>query len=386
MSDDRAFLERAARLAVTAGLAVAIVLGLLWLLKGALTPLVTAGVIAYLFDPVIDRFEERGVPRRGAILMLLVLIGAVLFGVAFVLVPAMQRDLTALSERLPGYLEQAMAAVGPGIEERFGIQLPGTLRELVASVRGGDLEIPVEAVRGLLERLGRGVTGTVGALVSLLIIPVLAYYLLVEFDRLRLAALDLVPRDHQELVAAQSARVDSLVAGFIRGQLTVCLVLGVLYALGFAVIGIDFAVVIGVVGGLLAIIPYVGGAVALGASAAVALLQYGFDVHLALVVGWYLLVQGLEGVVLTPRIVGGSLGMHPATVIVALLIGGDLLGFLGLLIAVPLAAVIQVFAGDLVRAYRRSPVYAGAGGAAAPGDPSDRAAPPSEVERPRGLR
>ena len=121
-------------------------------------------------------------------------------------------------------------------------------------------------------------------------------------------------------------------------------------------IGIDLAIVIGVAGGLLAIIPYVGGAVALVSAAAMALLQFGVGAQLALVVGWYLVVQGLEGFVLIPRIVGKSLGMHPVTVIVALMIGGDLLGFLGLLIAVPLAAVVQVFAQDLVALYRESPL------------------------------
>ena len=128
----------------------------------------------------------------------------------------------------------------------------------------------------------------------LLIVPVLAYYLLVEFDRIRLGVLGLVPRAYQSRVATEAARVDALIAGFIRGQFTVGLVLAVLYAIGFAAIGIDLAIVIGVAGGLLAIIPYVGGAVALFASAAMALLQFGFGAKLALVFGWYLVVQGLE--------------------------------------------------------------------------------------------
>ena len=356
---DRAFIERATRLAIIAALVVGIVLGALWLLKGALTPLVTAAILAYLFDPLIDRFEARGVPRRVAILGLLVAIGGALLGVAFVLVPAIQRELATASERLPGYLEQAFAALGPRIESTFGVTLPQSALELVTSLREGELAIPAESVRGLLERLLRGVSGTVGVLVSALIIPVLAYYLLVEFDRIRLALLDLVPPAYQPTVAEESRRVDSLVAGFIRGQLLVCLVLGTLYAVGFAVIGIDFAVVIGVVSGLLAIIPYVGSAVALASAAGIALLQFGLDSHVLMVVAWYLLVQGLEGLVLTPKIVGGSLGMHPATVIVALLIGGDLLGFLGLLVAVPLAAVAQVFVQDGIEAYRRSSLYDG---------------------------
>jgi predicted PurR-regulated permease PerM len=358
---DRAFIDRSIRIAIVGAVVIAVVFAVLWLLKGALTPLATALAIAYLFDPLIDRFEARGVPRGLAILLLLALTGAALFGVAFVLIPAMQRDIAELSRDLPNYLEQTLSALGPRLEDLLGVSLPRSVQEAIESIRTGELQIPFETARGLLERVLHGVTGTVGALVSLLLIPVLAYYLLVEFDRIRLGVLDLVPRAYQELVAAEAARVDALISGFIRGQLTVCLLLGVLYGVGFAVIGIDLAIVIGVASGLLAIIPYVGGAVALTSAVGMTLLQYGFDARLALVVGWYLFVQVLEGFVLTPRIVGGNLGMHPVTVIVALLIGGDLLGFLGLLIAVPAAAVLQVFVQELVSRYRESPLYADTG-------------------------
>jgi predicted PurR-regulated permease PerM len=358
-SGDRAFIERSVRLAIIGASALGVVVLGLWLLKGALTPLAVALVIAYLFDPLIDRFEARGVSRRAAILAILLVVGTSLFAVAFLLIPAMQRDVAALSERLPSYVDSGLAALGPRIERQFGVVLPHSVHEALDSIRSGELQVPLEAARALLERVLRGVTGTVGALLSLLIIPVLAYYLLVEFDRIRLGVLALVPRGYQPKVAAEAARVDSLIAGFIRGQLTVCLALGVLYALGFAAIGIDLAIVIGVAGGLLAIIPYVGGAVAFFSATVMALLQYGIGVQLALVVGWYLVVQALESFALTPKIVGQSLGMHPVTVIVALMIGGDLLGFLGLLIAVPLAAVVQVFAQDLAAHYRASAFYRG---------------------------
>jgi len=284
-------------------------------------------------------------------------VGATLFAVAFLLIPAMQRDVASLSERLPGYLDTGLSALGPRIERQFGVALPHSVHEAIESIRSGEFQVPLEAARGLLEQLLRGVTGTVGALLALLIIPVLAYYLLVEFDRIRLGTLALVPRAYQAKVAAEAMRVDALIAGFIRGQLTVCLALCVLYALGFAAIGIELAILIGVTGGLLAIIPYVGGAVAFFSATAMALLQFGIGVQVALVVGWYLVVQALESFVLTPKIVGKSLGMHPVTVIVALMIGGDLLGFLGLLIAVPLAAVVQVFAQELTARYRASPFY-----------------------------
>jgi predicted PurR-regulated permease PerM len=358
---DRAFIERAVRWGITLAVALAFSFGLLWLLKGALTPLAVAWVIAYLFDPLIDRFEARGVPRGAAIVLLLALIAGTLVAVGLFLIPTMQRELAALADRMPGYMDVVLGKLLPFLEDRLGLRLPTSVQDAISRLRAGEIPIPLDAARAVLERALATLTGTVGALVSLLIIPVLAYYLLVEFDRIRLAVLDLVPRQYQELVSEQALRVDRLISGFIRGQLTVCALLAVLYSVGFAIIGIDLAFVIGAIAGVAAIIPYVGGALALASAAGMCLLQYGVDVHLALVVGWYALVQGLEGMVLTPRILGGSLGMHPVVVIVALMIGADLLGFLGLMVAVPIAAVTQVVLQDLLALYRRSTLYEPAG-------------------------
>jgi predicted PurR-regulated permease PerM len=361
-NDDRAFNERAVRIGITGAVVFAVLAFMLWVLKSALTPLAVAWVIAYLLDPIIDRFEARRIPRSAAILIFLVLVGAILTGTLLLVVPAIQSDVAGLTERLPGYLDAGIASLLP-LLDRVGISLPSSFQEGLDAYRSGDLVLPLEEARAVLNRallaIRGAVTGTVGALVSLMLIPVLAYYLLVEFDRIRHTVLDLVPPAYQDFIAQQAARVDQLISGFIRGQLTVCLVLGVLYAGGFAVIGIDLALVIGAVAGLLAIIPYVGGIVAFGSAAGMCILQYGVGIHLAMVVGWYMLVQGLEGFVLTPRIVGQSLGMHPVIVIVALLIGGDLLGFLGLMIAVPAAAVVQVFLADIVEIYRDSGLYGG---------------------------
>lgn len=354
---DRAFTLRAARWGIIGAVALAVLVTLLWLLKGALTPLAVAWVIAYLLDPVIDAFERRRVPRGAAVLLLLAALGALTAATALFLIPTMQRELAAASARLPEYLGGAIGRLLPLLERELGLSLPSSVADALAAIRAGELPIPIDAARSLLERSLRAITGTVGALVTLFIIPVLAYYLVVEFDRIRLTVLGLVPRRYQTSVAEHARRVDALASGFIRGQLSICATLGVLYATGFTVIGIDLALVIGFASGVAAIIPYVGGAVALGSAAGMCLLQFGVDVHLALVVGWYALVQGFEGMLLTPRILGDRLGMHPVVVIVALMIGADLLGFLGLMIAVPLAAVVQVFVQDWVVLYRTSSIY-----------------------------
>lgn len=356
---DRAFIARMTRYGmVVAGVAL-LGLALLWVLKAALTPLVAAFVIAYLLDPVIDRFEARRVRRRLAIFTLLGLFGLAFFAFLLVVVPRVQREIAALAERLPGYLEQLTTVVIPGIEQRTGIELPRTVEELIAGVRSGDVPLPLDTAGNLLAGLLGTVTGTVSVIIGLLVVPILAYYLLVDFDRILASLATWIPPRHRAYVVDKVRTVDRLVAGFLRGQLLVAASLGVLYAAGFAVIGIDLALGVGMLAGAMALVPYLGNVVAVTAATALCILKFGIDAHLLAVLGWYVVVQNLEGFVLTPRIVGSSVGLHPGVVIVALLIGGDLFGFLGLLIAVPAAAVVKVFADEALAAYRNSALFAG---------------------------
>lgn len=362
---DREFVVRAARWGIVAALAVAVLGGLLWVLKAALTPLAAAFVIAYLLDPLIDRFETRRVRRSLAIFLLLGLVGGGVLGFLLFVIPRLTREVTALAERLPLYLERFVTEGIPALEARFGVELPRTLEGVLGELRGAEPAL-LGTLRDLLTGTVATLSGTLGVAVALLVIPILAYYVLVQFDAIvaRLGAL--VPPRHRAYVFEKARTADRLVSGFLRGQLLVAACLGALYAVGFAVIGIDLAVGVGLLAGAMALIPYLGNVVALGAASILCVLKFGVGGHLLAVVGWYAVVQTLEGFVLTPRIVGGSVGLHPAAVIVALLIGGDLLGFLGLLIAVPAAAVVKVFADEALAAYRASPLY---GDEPAPGDP-----------------
>lgn len=357
-TSDRAFIERSVRRGIVGAAVIVVLLALLWVLKSALTPLATAFVLAYLLDPVIDRFEAHRVPRPIAIFVLLGIWFVGVLVLSLLLVPRLSSEIAGLGERLPGYVDGALGAVAPRLHGWLGISIPASIREGVEGLSAGELALPVEGLRKVLQRLLQSLTGTLGAIVGLLVIPVLTYYTLVEFDRIKSWFLGLVPPRYQGRVSERAQQINELVASFLRGQLIVCAVLGVLYAIGFTAIGIDLAIWIGLVAGALSIIPYVGSAVALAIAASMSLLQYGVDVHVVLVIGWYALVQTLEGLVLTPRIVGESVGIHPVGVIVALLIGGDLLGFLGLLVAVPVAAVVQVFARELLDLYRESDIYA----------------------------
>ncbi len=354
---DRDFLAWWARWAVVGVMIFAVMLGLLWVLKAALTPLVAAFVIAYLFDPMIDRFEARRLKRSAAIFLLLALMGGGLAGLLFVLIPRMGSEFSALAQRMPGYFERVVQEWIPALEARFGLQVPGTLRELLDQARAGEIPLPFDRVGELLTGIIGYLTGTLGSLVALLVIPILAYYLLVEFDTLVERAGRWVPPRNREYVFDKVRTVDSLISSFLRGQLLIAAILGVLYAVGFAVIGIDLALAIGLLAGVLALVPYLGNVVALGAASTLSILKFGVDGHLIAIVVWYAIVQNLEGFVLTPRIQGKSVGLHPAVVIIALLIGADLFGFLGLLVAVPAAAVVKVFADELLEAYRRSALF-----------------------------
>jgi predicted PurR-regulated permease PerM len=354
---DRDFVARAARRAIVGAVVAALVFASFFVMKGALTPLAAAFVISYLIDPIIDRFEAHRVRRSIAIFVLLALVGGVFLGGILFVLPKLQREVSGLAERMPDYLDQLVTVAIPSIEQRFGIKLPHTFGDLLGSVRSGEIPLPLESLRKLLTSAFATLTGSLGALVGLLVIPILTYYLLVEFDSIVARIGSWVPPRHRDYVFDKARTVDRLVSGFLRGQLLVAASLGALYAIGFTIIGIDLALGVGIVAGVLALVPYLGGAVALSTATVLAILKFGFDWHLGAVVGWYAVCQMLEGFVLTPRIVGQSVGLHPAVVIVALLIGGDLFGFLGLLIAVPGAAVVKVFVDELGDVYRRSSVF-----------------------------
>jgi predicted PurR-regulated permease PerM len=369
---DLDFIVRATRMAIVAALALAIVLGLLWVLKAALTPLAIAFVIAYVLDPLIDRLEKLGVPRRLAIVLLIgILLGSIVAGLLF-LIPKLQSDIASLIDRLPSYLDQLQTRLVPELERRLGIALP-SIDEMIERVRTGDLSLLFQGVRNVVTAAFGYVTGTVSAIVGALVIPILAFYALLEFDRIMTSLASYVPERYRAYVVDKAATIDGLVASFLRGQLLVAFILGVLYAIGFSVIGIDLAVGVGLLAGALALVPFLGNIVAVSLATLLCLLKFGFDVHLLAVLGWYVVVQNLEGFVLTPRIIGQSVGLHPAAVIVALLIGGDLFGFLGLLIAVPVAASVKVFADELLESYRASTLLR----AAPHADPSVPAGPSS---------
>lgn len=334
---------------------------LLYALRGVLTPVLVALALAYLLDPLVDRLEGMRVPRALGIAVLLLVSLVVLTLFALWIVPLVARDLTALASELPEAVARLLARLQVWLADR-GVELPHSGQEALAAVQQNVQSLAPNAVAvvrsGATVLLG-GTLSAVGAVVAALIVPVLAFYLLRDFDRMTATAVELLPATLRDRAVAMGREVDQVLGQFVRGQLMVMAILAVLYAVGFSLVGVRLSVPIGIVAGVLSFIPYVGSAVALGLALLMTALHLGSVSQYVGVVLVYSGVQTLEGFVITPRIVGDKLGLSPVWVLLALMAGAELFGFMGVMLALPVAAVVKVFAAHGLRRYRLSALYGG---------------------------
>lgn len=345
------------------GIAAAVFLVALWAMGNVLLPFLVGGAIAYFLDPVADRLERAGLSRVWAttIISTVALIAVVAFVLA--VIPSLIRQLTALVNSAPEIatrLQDFLVNRFPELADETST-IRQTLADMGAAVqaRGGEL------AQGVLS----GAMSLINAVIFIVVVPVVAFYLLLDWDRM-VAEIDrLLPRDHAPVVRRLAQEIDAALAAFVRGQLSVCLVLGTYYAVSLMVVGLQFGLVVGAVAGAITFIPYVGaifgGALALG----LALYQFwGEWLSIAAVAGIFVLGQFLEGNVLTPRMVGKSVGLHPVWLMLALTVFGSLFGFVGMLVAVPVAAAIGVLARFAAGRYRDSRLYVGLSGRKGDGD------------------
>ncbi|HMO30307.1 AI-2E family transporter [Enterovirga sp.] len=342
-----------------AGLLLATVL-VLYLLSDILLPFVAGAAIAYLLNPLAGRLERLGLGRLGGTIIILAVFLLVLLVALGVLVPLAARQVVGFAEQFPGYVDKLQALAlkhGGPLIERFGghdalLQLQQSIGNLV-----GQGAAWVAAFARSLWTGGKTIIGIVSILV---VTPVVAFYLLVDWDRM-IATIDRwVPPRHRETVRRLAREMDKAVAGFVRGQTAVCLLLGAYYATGLTLIGLNFGATIGMLAGLISFIPYVGSLTGLLLAIGVALVQFLPDWTWVLAtLGVFMLGQFVEGNILSPKLVGASVGLHPVWLMFALLGFGSVMGFVGLLVAVPLAAVIAVLGRFAVQRYQESPLYLG---------------------------
>lgn len=356
----------------------------LYALRDVLTPIFLAFTIAYILDPVVDRLERWRLPRGAAIAIVLLGFTAAVAAFLLLVIPEVARDIASVAQELPGHAKRALTRLEPILKEQ-GIQIPHTADEWIAQLKSKADSISASQlapVGNALKALIGGTVSAIGAVFGALIVPILAVYLLADFDRLVDGVHALVPLRFRDTVGSYAREIDHTLSQFMRGQLTVMLILAVLYGGSYWLLGVRLAVPIGIAAGILNFVPYVGGAFALVAGILMSLIGGGGWAQIAGVVVAYAIVQTLEGFVITPRIVGESVGLREIWVLLALFVGGEVFGFLGVLLAVPAAAVLKIFVSRGLAHYRESALYLAPAGAApqmlerAPPEAPDEPPPP----------
>lgn len=331
----------------------------LYVFRSILLPFVAGMALAYFLDPVADRLESWRLSRMAATVLILVSF-VVLFVLALmVVVPVLAAQLSGLIERLPGYisrLQGVLTSLDPGwLERTLGMDASGLREGLNTLLTQG---------AGFLTTLFQSIWNSGKALIDIaslfVVTPVVAFYLLLDWDRMVGRVDSWIPRDHLQTIRQLTHDMDTAIAGFVRGQGTVCMILGLFYAIGLTVVGLNFGLLIGLFAGLISFIPYVGSLVGLVLSIGVALVQFWPDwIMLGAVAGVFFAGQFLEGNILQPKLVGSSVGLHPVWLMFALFAFGSIFGFVGMLIAVPAAAVVGVLVRFALDRYLNSPLYRG---------------------------
>lgn len=317
-------------------------------IRGALLPFVLGLAIAYLLDPAVDKLETWKVPRWLATVLVLVIFFAALTSVGFLLAPILSDQITGIIRSLPRYIEQVRPFVMKFIENT------GQNADAQKLVQ----EAGAKAFTWISDSLGSVLAGGLQlfhVVTLLLISPVVAFYMLRDWDITKAHIDDWLPRAHEPMIKHLLKESDTALAGFVRGQLTLCLVIAILYAVCWSMLGLQYGLLLGILTGILAFVPTVGQLLGTVLAVIIAITQFGGNVpHILLVGGVYVLAQLLETAILVPKLVGEKVGLHPVWVLFAVFAGGELMGMVGIFIAVPVAAVLAVVARWALQQYLES--------------------------------
>ncbi|MFS4580263.1 AI-2E family transporter [Phaeobacter sp. C3_T13_0] len=336
------------------GIVALVIAVVLWALGHVLLPFVLGAAIAYLIDPIADRLEALGLSRTTATATITVCAVLVFVIMLLVVVPTLIYQMLDLAKVLPEAFQNLREFAQKHAPSLFdeGSRAQQTIASIAETLQ-------TKAI-GMLQSLVGSAVSLVNVLVLFVIVPVVAVYLLLDWDRMVERIDELLPRDHAPTIRELASRIDKVLASFIRGMGTVCLILGTYYAVALMLVGLNFGLAVGFIAGLVTFIPYlgalIGGALAIG----LALFQFWGDWwSIGMVAGIFAIGQVIEGNFLTPKLVGSSVGLHPVWLLLALSVFGALFGFVGMLIAVPVAAALGVIARFFVEQYLDSRLYQG---------------------------
>lgn len=330
---------------------------LLHLLSPILMPFLVALALAYLWDPVVDRLERLGLSRTLGVSVVFLVSTLVLLGLILVLVPLLGRQMHVVAAKVPVAVEWFRNALLPWLQREFQISEADIPLERIKDALMANWKSAGGIVQGLLVSATSSSLALLGWLANLVLIPVVGFYLLRDWDRMVAWIRETLPRPWEPTATGLARECDEVVGAFLRGQFLVMLALGICYTVGLMLLGLDLALLIGMLAGLASIVPYLGLVFGVGAASIAALLQFGDWHPLIGVAAVFVAAQLLEGMYLTPKLVGDRIGLHPVAVIFAVMAGGQLFGFTGVLLGLPASAVIMVLLRHLHDRYRSSAIY-----------------------------
>jgi predicted PurR-regulated permease PerM len=336
---------------------------LVYLLRDILAPFLFAAVLAYICSPLVDKFERirskrfnSGFMRTLGTTLVMLLLVCILIILVLVIVPLLQKEILLVAERTPAYLDTIRTRLDPWLMENFGFTLALDI-EQIKTIAMENWRTATNYLGPLLLSVGNRGLALIGWIVNLLLVPVVLFFLLRDWHQLIASISELIPRRWHEKNAQIAREIDLVLAEFLRGQLSVMLLMSIFYATGLWIVGLDLALPIGLIAGMLGFIPYVGATIAIILALLSAALQFGELSQLIPVVVVFGLGQLVESFLLTPWLVGDRIGLHPVAVIFALLAGGQLFGFTGMLLALPVSAAIVVGLRHVKRGYLASDTY-----------------------------
>jgi predicted PurR-regulated permease PerM len=336
---------------------VALVVAMLWLLSEILLPFVAGMALAYFLNPLTNRLERVGVSRWLAALIIVGIMVLVFIVLALLIVPILANQLAALISSIPGYVTRLQSLLvdpeWPWVRQIIGSDdASKTISDLVSQGAGW--------LATFLRSLWSGGRALISIFSLVVVTPVVAFYLICDWPRIVVTVDKWIPLPHRETVNSLLREIDAAIAGYVRGQTGLCLILGSFYAVSLSLVGLNFGLLIGLISGLITFIPYLGSMTGLVLSVGVAVAQFWPEwTWIMIVLGIFLVGQFVEGNILAPKLVGESVGLHPVWLMFAMFAFGYLFGFVGLLVAVPLAAAMGVLLRFALRQYLASPLYTG---------------------------
>jgi predicted PurR-regulated permease PerM len=325
-------------------------------------PVLISLILAYLLEPLVTPLEKRGVNRSLAIVIAFCGCFILVAGLAVFFVTSLMAEFRDVQINLPDYAARLYSVIPQQVKVYLDIETPAKVYAHASGMLEELRSVSFELFKETFAFVRKAFVSTLAFVLAVLgyfIIPVYLYYFLKDLPRMKDSLLTLVPERFRDRLKEKVWEIDELLSAFVRGQLSVCVILAVLYSIGLYLIGIDLGIMIGTLAGITFVIPYFGTILGILLSMTMAFLKFHDFLHPLLCLGWFALVQGCEGAIITPKIVGDKVGLHPVITILALLVGGQLFGILGMLLAVPVTAVLRVLLRAFIEQYRSAAFYGG---------------------------